>query len=174
MPLILAQVINPPQAPPIQLPPLQSPIQQPVSQPPTTQVQANGQTTLSAEQQPYQATLTSVSGTTANVQFADGTSKTFTVDANTSAALNASVGKHVAFRVLKGALQVARDVKWATLTAVKDGVATLKDASDKTTTVPVTATSQATLQASIGKLIGYTMVGTTLVVTSDQAPPPNR
>lgn len=174
-----AQVMQPkvppvPQAPPIQLPqtPAQPPVQPP-AQPPTTQTQSDTQTSVAAGQQPYQGTLTSVNGTTAKVQFADGTSQTYTVDATTSAALNGQTGKHFAFRVLKGQLQVAKDVKWATVTDVKDGVATLKDASQKTTTVPVTASSQTTLQADIGKLIGYTMIGTTLVVTSDQAPPPN-
>ena len=62
-------------------------------------------------------------------------------------------------------------MKWATVTDVKDGVATLKDATQKTTTVPVTGTTQSQLQAAIGKTIGYTMIGSTVVVTSDQAPP---
>ena len=145
--------------------PVPAQLPQPVPQQPVTQP------AVPDGQQPYEATLVSASGTTAQVQFADGSTKSYTVDANTATMLSSAKGKHVAFRVLKGNMQLAKDVKWATVTAVKDGTATVKDASNNVATVPVSADVQSKLQASIGQLVGYAVIGNTMVLTVDSAPP---
>ncbi len=169
----LAQV----QVPPVQVPPVQAP---PITQPsPPAQVPAPLKqqpapiTDLSASMQPYEGTLSSVNGTTAQVKFADGTSKSYTIDATTSASLSAQIGKPLAFRIVQGNMQLAKDVKHATLQNVKDGVAILKDPSSKaTSTAKVTSDTQTQAEASVGKTIAYTVgANDTLILVSDQAPP---
>ena len=113
-----------------------------------------------------------MNGDTAQVKFADGSSQSYPVGANGGDSLNGAVGKTIAFRVVQGTLQVAGDVKWATLAALQNGTATLRDATNTTTTLTVDAATQAQLQSRVGKKIAYTVKGTNqLMLASDQAPP---
>ena len=177
---ILAQIVKPLPAPVLPPVPIAQPqVPQPVPQAPTTQQQppmhpstpVQAQAGMSLDAQAYQGTLVGVSGATAMVQFTDGSTQSFNIDSSASASLNGSLGHPIAFRVVKGAMQVAKDVKWATLTAVKDGKATLRDATNQTVTLNVDSATETQLQSSVGKSIAYTLNGNSLLIASDKAPP---
>lgn len=68
-------------------------------------------------------------------------------------------------------MHVANDMKWATLAALKDGKATLQNASKQTQTLAVDAATQAQLQGMVGKSIAFTVNGNALLMASDQASP---
>ncbi|HVA27560.1 MAG TPA: hypothetical protein VNF68_05240 [Candidatus Baltobacteraceae bacterium] len=138
------------------------------------QAQLVDATSLSIDSRPYQATLSGINGSAIQVQFGGGVTESFAVDANADAALSAQVGKPIAFRLVKGALQVADDAKWATLEAVKGGVATLRDAENRSVNYNVSAETAAQLQGSVGKKIAYVASGNAIVLASNQAPPSNR
>ena len=137
------------------------------------QAQFADQGSASAGTQPYQATLMNTNGDTAQVRFANGATQSFTVDSNTKAELSAAKGKQIAFRVVKGSLRLAQDVKWALLERVRDGVATLRDIAGNVSSYAVSAATAAQLQGTVGKPIAFTLNGNTMLFASNQTASPS-
>ncbi|HTU69350.1 MAG TPA: hypothetical protein VMF11_03430 [Candidatus Baltobacteraceae bacterium] len=143
---------------------------QPNAARPPIQAQFADQSNSMAGVTTHQATLESTSGGTAKVRFANGATQTYNLSTGESAALRPSIGKAIAFRVVKGTMQVAKNTEWATLQAVRNGVATLRDKAGKLTNYTVNAATAAQLQGMVGQPIAFTLNGNMMLFASDQAP----
>jgi hypothetical protein len=108
----------------------------------------------------YEGMVAAATPNTVTVRFANGSTCTYNVNPQTSAALVASRGKNVAFHIVGGTLQLVHNVTWAVLQSVKNDVATLRNAAGAVTTVALNAKVAAELHASVGKIVAVTADGT--------------
>ena len=151
--------IPPAHVPPVNVPPVSVP-KPGAAVPPAnakTGVHANAQSSLIAGDVVH-GTVTAVSGTAVTIAFSNGTTKTYTVSAQTAARLQSYRNKTVAFRVHNGALSLigqGTPPLRGTLTAVNGTTAQVRLANGTTQTYTVTAQQAAWLQTHLGKSIAF-------------------
>lgn len=152
--------VPPAHVPPMSVPPVSVPKPQVTAAPRVNAnagVRANAQSSVIAGNV-FHGTVTGVSGTTVTIASGDGTTRTYTVSAQTAARLESYLNKTIAFHVQNGGLSLigqGTPPLRGTLTALNGTSAQVRLANGTTQTYTVTAQQAAWLHSHVGTSIAF-------------------